>query len=311
MWHGTDMKRIIFSIYNEIVDDNLEKNNPYSGDTISKSQRTKLQFKKYFKQLVDVKEKYAKICQADYKLYSANSDNNYFVEFKKKYGHAFTVEYDLINFFKIYLFEQLTSEYDEIVYFDFDVIPNTDYSIFKHLNLNNINVLGVDSKKENIWSIHDLNQLKRDKKPLDEIVKIFDKQNLYCKLMTKKSMLATQGIMGNDYVTNTGILAGNKSSINNLKFFEDFEDKINILNQAIDEQMFGKPLSERYFLNNEIFFSYHLENKNIKWDNLTQDWHYMMMSGNLRAPRDELERAHLIHVMNKDFERILNLCGTE
>ena len=44
------MKRIIFSIYNEIVDDNLEKNNPYSGDTISKSQRTKLQFKKYFKQ---------------------------------------------------------------------------------------------------------------------------------------------------------------------------------------------------------------------------------------------------------------------
>ena len=45
--------------------------------------------------------------------------------------------------------------------------------------------------------------------------------------------------------------------------------------------------------------------------NLTQDWHYMMMSGNLRAPRDELERLHLIHVMNKDFERILNLCGTE
>jgi hypothetical protein len=62
-------------------------------------------------------------------------------------------------------------------------------------------------------------------------------------------------------------LAGNKSSIDNLKFFEDFDDKINILNQAIEEQMFGKPLSEKYFLNNEIFFSYHLENKYIKSSN--------------------------------------------
>lgn len=310
------MKRIVYSIYNEIPDNALEKNQPYSGDTIPKSLRAKLQFKKHYNTLKKCKEEWAELCGAEFKIFNTNPDpkNDIFNLFKQKFGLHFgqnRKDYDIMQFFKIFVFEQMANYYDEIVYLDFDVIPNGHFSPFDYWNMSKINVLGIDSKKENIWSIHDLQQLNRNKSPHDTIVKSFDKQNMYCKMMTKKAMLATQGINGNNIVTNTGILGGNSQAIKKLNFFDDFVFKIDTLIQAKEEQMFGPVIADKGFINNEIFFAFHLENKNIPWENLTQQWHYMLMSGNLRVPRDELERAYLIHVMDKNFEKVFKICGIQ
>ena len=300
------MKRIIFSIYTEISDSNLEDNNAYHGDNIPKSVRTKTQFQLHFDKLKECKEQYAKLCGAEFKIFSDNS------EFKSKFGHHFDnfkKDYDIMNFYKLYLFEQLANDYDEIVYLDFDVVPNTTKSPFEEWDMNKINVRAIDCNKKNIWNTGALNDHFRAARPFDDIVKDFDKHNMYCKMMAKRSMLMTQNIKGDEMLSNTGILGGNSNVIRQLKMFDDFAFKVNTLEQAKEEQMFGPTLTDKFFLNNEILFSFNLEYNNIPWNNLSEDWHFMMLSGNMSPNKDNLNDAKLIHVIDKKFERIFNLCG--
>ena len=308
------MKRIIFSIYNEIPDNHLENNNPYSGDTIPKSLRTKLEYKKHFKILKKVKEDYAEDCDSEFKLFLANPDpkNDLFNLFKEKFGYHFGMnrkDFDIMNFYKLFLFEEMARLYDEVVYLDFDVVPNTHYSIFRHLDFTKVNALAIDSNRKNIWSIGDLKEHDRNKKNFDIIVSKFDKQSMYCKMMAKRAMLMTQGITGTENIINTGILAGNSKAILDLKLFDDFVFKVDTLQQAKDEQMFGKALSDKFFLNNEIFFTFHLEHRNISYNQLKPEWHFMLLSGHLAPNKEDISKAHLLHVIDKNFERVFKLCG--
>lgn len=104
------MKRIIYSIYTDTLDDHRFVND-----------FKRSQFKKYKNKIVECQKKYAKICNADYKLFSTKSKN-----------------YDDVQFEKIFLLEKLSLKYDEMMYIDFDVIPITNKSFFEMFNLNNI-----------------------------------------------------------------------------------------------------------------------------------------------------------------------------
>jgi len=306
------MKRIIFSIYTEIEDSRLENNNAYVGDSIPKSLRTKLQYKKYFSVLKNLKEEYAKKCESEYKIFS--TEDKMFKLFEKDIIEHFnenSVDFDILNFYKLFLFEQLANEYDEVVYLDFDVVPNTDYSIFRHLDLSKINALSINANKKNIWSINDLNTFKRKKGVFDRIVSQFDKQSMYCKMMAKRAMLMTHNIAGTENIINTGILAGNNKAILNLKLFENFEYKVNTLNNAKEEMMFGEELSKKFFLNNEVFFTFHLEYNNIDYNKLEPLWHFMLLSGHLAPNNEDTSQAYLIHVIDKNFERVFKLCGIQ
>lgn len=306
------MKRIIFSIYTEIKDSRLENNNAYAGDSMPKSLRTKLQYKKHFSILKNLKEEYAKKCESEYKIFSTK--DKMFKLFEKdiiKHFNENSVDFDILNFYKLFLFEQLANEYDEVVYLDFDVVPNTDYSIFRHLDLNKINALSINANKKNIWSIGDLNTYNRQKGEFDVIVSQFDKQNMYCKMMAKRAMLMTQDITGTANIINTGVLAGNSKAILNLKLFDDFVFKVDTLKQAKDEQMFGNALSEKFFLNNEVFFTFHLEYNNIDYNKLEPLWHFTLLSGHLAPNNEDISQAYLIHVIDKNFEKVFKLCGIE
>ena len=208
-------------------------------------------------------------------------------------------------------FEQLANEYDEVVYLDFDVVPNTDYSIFRHLDLSKINALPVNANKKNIWSIGDLNTYNRQKSEFDVIVSQFDKQSMYCKMMAKRAMLMTQNIAGTENIINTGILAGDSKSISSLKLFKDFLFKVDTLKQAQKEKMFGEELSKKFFLNNEVFFTFHLEYNNIDYNKLEPLWHFMLLSGHLAPNNEDTSQAYLIHVIDKNFERVFKLCGIQ
>lgn len=310
------MKRIIFSIYNEIPDNHLENNNPYAGDSMPKSMRTKLEYKKHFETLKKVKDSYAEDCEADFKLFLANDDpkNDLFNLFKERFGFHFGMnrkDFDIMNFFKLFLFEEMARYYDEVVYLDFDVVPNTHYSIFRHLDFTRVNALAINANKKNIWSIGDLKTHDRNKSNFDDIVSKFDKQSMYCKMMAKRAMLMTQNITGTEDIINTGILAANKKAIQDLKLFDDFTFKVDTLIQAKEEQMFGKALSNKFFLNNEIFFTFHLEHKNIPYNKLTPEWHFMLLSGHLAPNKEDISKAHLLHVIDKNFERVFKLCGIQ
>ena len=104
------MKRIIYSIYTDSLNEHI---------SINDFKRS--QFKKYKNKIIECQKRYAKICNADYKIFNTKNKN-----------------YDDVQFEKIFLLEKLSNTYDEILYIDFDVIPSTNKSFFEEFNLDNI-----------------------------------------------------------------------------------------------------------------------------------------------------------------------------
>ena len=116
------MKNVIFSIYVDIEKDNLETLEGYLGDEMSRSHRTKHQLAAYKDQLIQCKQQYALLCDADFILYT---DDALYKQFLNDVKHLNNEEFDKINFYKIYLMEKLANKYDNVLYLDLDVVPTT------------------------------------------------------------------------------------------------------------------------------------------------------------------------------------------
>ena len=101
------MKRCLYSIYVPL-----------------KNYRNKFgPFQKYYSKIIESHKKYAKSINVDYEL----------LETVPALFH--TPTYDQINFGKYYHAEKLCEKYDEILYIDFDVIPNTTDNFFEVFNV--------------------------------------------------------------------------------------------------------------------------------------------------------------------------------
>ena len=294
MLYGDIMKNIIYSIYIENNDKNL----------IDRHQVTKLQLEKHYQRLVDVKKEYAKHCNAQFRLYG----NDWaWQAFKKKYQGY---EFDTINLYKIHLWEELGKTYDNVLYFDFDVVPNTTESFFEKFDLNKICVHAINSTQENTWSQSDIKKFKKNDVDFETIMSYKDRYNMYVKAMCKKAMLAIDNNFDTNYlIPNTAILGGNSTIIKELKFTERLDDMIAILNQAKEEKLFGENISKLFFANNEVFFQYLLDKYKIEFYNLPYEWHtYLMEAGgkfaNDEISKETISKAKLIHLINKRFEEL-------
>ena len=104
------------------------------------------QFEKYKSQITESQKHYANICKADYNLFETD-----------------ITDYDKVQFKKILLLEELSNDYDEILYFDFDVVPQTNKIFFddidenliasKKLNFNTFQVLEIDKFEKFLKSL--------------------------------------------------------------------------------------------------------------------------------------------------------------
>ena len=102
------MKRIIFNIFGDVKV-------PHQSAPETKQEK----FRKHKDELIHRQKQYAINCNADFESFS--TDN---------------IDYNLIQFEKIRKIEELSSYYDEILYLDLDVIPNTNLNFFEvHENL--------------------------------------------------------------------------------------------------------------------------------------------------------------------------------
>ena len=81
-------------------------------------------FQKYYSNIINAHTKYAKAINVDYKLCKTLPTALFH-----------TPTYDQINFGKYYHAKELCEEYDEILYIDFDVIPNTTENFFEVFNI--------------------------------------------------------------------------------------------------------------------------------------------------------------------------------
>jgi len=288
------MKNIIYSIYIKNDDTSLRPIHQF----------TKLQLAKHYQKLIDVKQKYAKHCNAEFRLYE---NDTYWQKFKKKFtGYQF----DIINLYKIHLWEELGKTYDNVLYFDFDVVPNTTESFFEKFDMNNICVHAVNSTKENVWTTSMLKNYKKKIHSYEKIMSYKDKYNMYVKAMEKKAMLAIDNNFDTDYlIANTAILGGNSNATKQLRFTEKLDDMLSVLDRAKEEKLFGDNISKLFFPNNEVFFQYLLDKYKIKWFNLPYEWHtYLMEAGGKifidDITKETVSKAKLIHLINKRFEEL-------
>ena len=281
------MKKIIYSIYIENKEPNLSE----------KHQFTKTQLEKHYDRLVDVKKEYAKHCNAEYRIYG---NDTYYQKFKKKFDGF---EFDIINLYKIYLWEELGKEYDNVLYLDLDVIPNTTENFFETFDMNKICVYSPNAIKENVWTKTMLKNYKKNIHSFDYLMTKTDKYNEYVKAMCKRAMLAIDNKFDTDYlIANTAILGGNSNAIKKLRYTERLNEMVDVLNKAKEEKFFGEEISKLFFANNEIFVHYLLDKDNIDWYNLPKKWHtYLMKKDKITT---DIKSAKMIHLINKRFEEL-------
>ena len=281
------MKKVIYSLYIDIPDQELDYQKPYLWDNISKTNRTKELFKKHYHKLLEVKKQYSKNINVDFKMYE-NDDQykEYHKFFKENYPEITT--YNIINFYKIHLLYELAKKYDEILYLDFDVVPVTKESFFDVWDLtkgicvlNNNN--SVNKKNMKIHQI--VNQSVRS-----PTAKYFNAQAM---------LIETDHSPVND-VINTGIIGINKEHLNQLGYFNDFKNDLKLMSDLKNNNeydLFPKNIVDIFGYDNETLFSYKIKTNDVRIQWLDDKWHNFY-DIEYYIPKD----TKLVHVINKRFD---------
>ncbi len=283
-----DKTKCIFSLYVNIDDVNLDNPGMYPGDNINKSARTKMQMNGYYDQLLENKEKYAEIVGADFKMFGY--DNQY-----KEFSKGFTLlsEYDVINIYKIWLIDQLAKEYDYVLYLDFDVIVNTDIDFFDYND--------VDNRLCCMYS-----DVSEDKKVSINPNFKYDYRAPIAKYWNAHALLAEEDIDDFDNIMfNTGIVGATRKMMDQLDYFSDIDEVIEIMNELKNDEysFYPKHLRDVFGFDNESIFMYKCIKNNVPFINLDPWWHYKIDHYYEKMKLSYIkDNGLLLHVINKKFE---------
>ena len=253
------MKRIIFSLYRNDLDDHA------SVPDIKRQQ-----FAKYADQLENKQREYADLCGADYKIFKPNS-----------------TDYIDVQFEKLNMFEELGHKYDQVMYLDFDVIPNTTVNVFDKFDLNTICAFNIDVAME------------------PEIIKhrfrdnfAWDAMDMYSKALNKKAMLLLHDIYGSESCINTGVLLMNSDCIANLNFAERSVEAVLTFDESLEDSLYMPEMTKSWELNNEVIISYIIEKDNLPFTNIGMSWNFIVDHNEQQIT----SAAHFLHVVHKKFD---------
>ena len=285
------MKRIIFSIYIDIPEENLDETG-YSKDARTNKHRepraaeTKDKLEAFKNHLMWTQKSYADLCNADYKLFITDKQwLDYYTSVKDI--HNKLPMYHILNYYKHHLMWVLAQDYDEVFYCDMDIIPVTEENIFEAHDLSyfwskNNNELAEWGKH---WDLNKYNTCDR---------------NPATKYWNTYALLLQEGYDTENNVINTGTMIAGKDIINEVNWpgeFPSMVKKLKIL-QEDEDTMFPEALHKRFAFDNETMFSYLVQSKEFKYDSLSDEWHG-------RLPDNGINPEHkIIHAINKKFEFI-------
>lgn len=185
--------------------------------------------KKYFKEarnlIINNHKKYATFCNSDYVLIT-NIEEDFVDRFKKYSNH------DIINYYKFHLLEQFCSDYDRVLYIDFDVIVNRYRNIFDAFKEKFV-IRGIPVTKE-----------------------MYHEEKL-------KGELGARIRGDTEYVYyNTGLMLSDQKLCNQLNFFKNINETLEyleVVNNFSNEIQFGY---------RAIHVDKHLLGENSEWLNL-------------------------------------------
>jgi len=267
------MNRLIFSLYVEVPDDQFV-------DNVETNLNTKKEMNDNYQRLIDCKQQYADSIGVDFVM--VNKYLDYYDEMKSKY--PFLTTYNIINFYKIFLLYKFSSKYDEILFLDFDVVPNTKENFFEVWDLSKgIAVLNNNDKVLRMSQITETTQTIRS--PTS-------------KYYNTQAMLFDMGMKTENDVINTGIIGINKSNLYKLAYFNQFDqDMIKMTQLKFDTSIFPKKIVDYFGYDNETLFGVKLKQNDVPVQWLDDKWHYFFDNW-LFIP----EETKLIHAINKRFD---------
>jgi len=275
------MKKIIFSVWANITEE-------HSSVPDSKKQA----FAEYKDRLIAAQKQYAHFCSAEYHIFEPNIFN-----------------YDDVQFYKLNKFESLAADYDEVVYFDLDIIPTTNLSIFdKHASNPGLGVHFIDVNPR--WRYrNDPGSNKLTANPYHDDLGYyaewwvtahggFDKMNMVVKSCIKNAMLDIVGFKKDNMIANTGVLIGNKNSIEHLKFQERFFEVDEIFKEAKEDNIYPEEISSCFDQNNEVYLSFMKDYYNIPINKISLAWNWIIDE----TFTTKTNGAYLHHIVNKNFK---------
>ena len=271
---GDGVKKIIFSIWSDLTTEHS-----------SAPDWKKESFRKFKDKLIEKQKEYAKLCNAEYFLFKAKS-----------------TDYINVQFDKLLKFEELTKEYDQVVYFDLDIIPITKTNIFEQFDFDYPCVYDYDvnnNAQDEEWKTWLRWQYKHKM--------VIDSMNRYSKVASKNAMLLIEDVVGNDRICNTAVVCGNRNAANLLKISERLSDIDKIFSEAKVDNVYPREYSEGWVRNNEVYFSFILERYDVKYNNIGIQWNYVLDS----MVSEFTSGVHLIHQVNKDFEKTFTLLESQ
>ena len=303
------MKRVVFSLYIDIPKDDLDlfDSNILKEGQIPTNHRTKDQFKIHYGALIATKEIYANKIGADFRMFEYDTDWIIYSE-KMKAEYPYLTAYNIVNFYKIHLLYELSKEYDEILYLDFDVVPMKYDNFFEHWDLTKgIAVLNNNSKVNTIEEVTNTSQTIRSPSS---------------KYYNAQAMLFELGLSTKNDVINTGIIGINKDHLQKLNYFGKFEEDLTLMKHLAKQsdtevvevkgRLEIREVNEKYLTNifpekirqyfgwdNETLFSVKLKVNKVPVQWLDDKWHYFLYNQGF-IPKETI----LCHTINKDFDLV-------
>ena len=253
------MKRIIFSQYTENVDPHT------SVDEYKKSQ-----FLKYNLLLEQKQKEYAHACECDYEMFKLD-----------------ITDYADIQFKKLLRFEELSQQYDEILYLDLDVAPLKRVSFFEKFDLNKITAHSLKGTKPR--SEYFLYLTEND---------MWHSMGKYEKTCAKKAMLFLDDIIGDDNIINTGVIGMNKKCVEELRFSERLDECKSVFREAKEDNIYPSEMANKWELNNEVFITYMIERYGLPYTELGMAWNFIVD----HEVSKYSAACHFLHIVNKNFQ---------
>ena len=288
------MKSVIFSIYIKIPEEDLDNPGWYNEEgklqDTDKSKQTKDYFAKYYDKLKQRHIDYARTLNVDYILHEYDNDYIKYVSYFKKNYPQISV-YDIINFYKQELMKRYAHKYDEVCYLDFDVIPNTDESIFDVVKHDEFGC--AETNREAEWG-----------KTVETKWYNTCIRNPSSKYWNCHAMLNEIGLDPDTDVFNTGIMVAASKMIKRLDYFGEFEEILDLMSKVKYDKssMYPHNIQRIFNYDNETVFAFKRVVNNIKIKYLGNDWHHKVQDEKWYVFN---ENAKMYHVINKRFGKFL------
>lgn len=277
-----DKSKVIFSLYVEIPDDKLDQPGMYDCDSINKSKRTQLEMNKYRDQLIQNKQEYAELCNADFLFFEKDQ---HYDSFAAKYN--FLSEYNIVNLYKIHLMYELSKQYDYILYLDFDTMYHRPANFFHQRDCDrHINVAY---------------NLVRDIQFVDTNKDHMDFRSPFIKYWNGQALLDDYDIEAPALAFNTGIVGISRNLLKQLEYFDDIDETLQKMTDLKNDQysLYPPRMRESFGYDNESIFGYKVFLKDIPYRNLPDEWHYKVEGADYSKEKLDAVDPFLIHFINK------------